>query len=282
MSDFSSINILVAEDNDVSRELISAILRTQGFQVYGAVDGESAIHVLQKQAIDLALVDLNMAPQGGFSFVRYLVARGNPLPVIIITGDTSSDILVEANALGVGCVLQKPVDPNRLLESVKRILKRHKLYPVSFAVREHETVYALDDIVQKLWELAIENVKSRKGGPFSAIVTDAGGRILGTGVSGLLTSADPVAHAEVMAIRMAAEKLGRVALGDCVLYCSSYPTRVGQAVITSVGIPKVYYNLSHEETGDVKKRLIPEAPVYEKIEHGPALGHFKQLQKEKP
>ena len=127
------INILVAEDNDVSRELMAGILRAQGYRVFGAIDGESAIKVVEDRDIDLALVDINMSPKGGFEFVKFLVVKGIDTPVVIVTGDDSTNILVDASSLGVVTVLQKPVDPDKLLQVVNRILKRR-----GFARGSHE------------------------------------------------------------------------------------------------------------------------------------------------
>lgn len=125
MSKNLPINILVAEDNDVSREMLVGILRAKNYQVYSAIDGESAIKVIEDRSIHLALVDVNMAPKGGFSFVKYLVAQGIKLPVILVTADDSADMLVEASSLGVAQVLQKPVRPDRLLQAVERTLSRY-------------------------------------------------------------------------------------------------------------------------------------------------------------
>ena len=125
MSENSPINILVAEDNDVSREMLVGILKAEGYEVYGAIDGESAIKVIEDRSIHLALVDVNMAPKGGFSFVKYLAAQNIKLPVILVTADDSADMLVEASSLGVAQILQKPVRPNRLLQAVERILSRY-------------------------------------------------------------------------------------------------------------------------------------------------------------
>ncbi len=272
------ISILIAEDNDISREMLSGILRTQGFLVYGAIDGESAITVVEKRPIDLALVDINMVPKGGFPFVRYLLAKGNKLPVILITGDKSSDILLEANSLGIRHVLQKPVDPEILLKNIRRLLRQQGLNIAPLAVEPHDTVHTPEQLMEKVWALAMDNVKSGKGGPYAALVTNEKGHILATGTSSHLSRIDPVGHAEVMALRSTAEKLKRMDLGDCLLYCSSYPTRVGQAVITSVGIRTVYYDLSPEDMGMIRKEKVTQAPRYQKIATREGLAIFQNLQ----
>ncbi|MCB1532035.1 MAG: response regulator [Alphaproteobacteria bacterium] len=253
MSDF--IHILIAEDNQVSRDLMSGILQTQGYKIHGVSDGQEAIERIRAHDIDLALVDINMAPKGGFEFVKHLVAQGIDLPVVVITGDQSSDILTEANALGVQRVLQKPVEPKRLIETVERILKRRGFNPSALAVEAREpATYSPQILMAKVIDMAIKNVSSGKGGPYGAIVTGADGKILGEGVNGRASRMDPTAHAEVMAIRQAAERLSRGDLSDCTLYCSSEPTMMGQALIASVGIKKIYYALTHDEIRHIRDR----------------------------
>lgn len=253
-----NISILVAEDNEVSRELMCAILKTQGYCVVPATDGEDAIQKIKQQDIDLALVDLNMEPKGGFEFVKYLVINGISLPVVIVTADDSSDILMRANDLGVSRVLQKPVEPERLTGTVQRLLKRYG-HNLNFIASETRTdKYTPDQLMQRAIELAERNAKTRKGGPFGAVVANLDGEILGEGVNGITSRVDPTAHAEIMAIRQAAEKLGKSDLYDCALYCSSEPTMMGQALIISVGIKQVYYGLSHK---DIKELRAKDAAV---------------------
>jgi guanine deaminase len=247
------INILIAEDNEVSRELMVAILKTQNYNVLTASDGDAAIEIVRKHSIDLALVDINMAPKGGFEFVKYLIIRSIQLPVIIVTGDESSDILMEANALGVKRVLQKPVDPDRLLQTIGRILQRSGASTKPFATSTHETRHSDQELMAYTIQLAEKNFLSGKGGPFGAVIADAEGRILGEGVNGITSRADPTAHAEVLAIRQAAEKLGKTDLSDCILYISSQPTMMGQALIISVGIKTVYYGLTHEDVRSIRQ-----------------------------
>lgn len=282
MSQTSFINILIAEDNDVSREMMSSILRTQGYKVFGAIDGESAIKVVDERPIDLALVDINMSPRSGFDFIKHLLVKGLDIPVVIVTGDDSSHILMEATAFGVVQVIQKPIDPDKLLQVVFRILKRRGLNPQPLAVTTKETKFSPMDLMQKAIALADRNAKSKRGGPFGAVVADTDGRILGEGVNGITSRVDPTAHAEVMAIRQAADKLGRSDLSDCVLYCSSQPTMMGQALIASVGIKTVYFALTNEEVRSIRKKD-QEKIAFKQIAHAEALAMFQnwQAQKEK-
>ncbi len=275
MSEDAFINILIAEDNDVSRDMMTGILRAQGFNIYGAIDGETAIKVIEDREVDMALVDVNMAPKGGFEFVKYVVAKGLKIPVVIITGDDSADLLMEASSLGVAKVIQKPVEPKRLIQTVERILKRQGLNPSPLAVEGHSTRYSPEELMDQTIELAAENARSGKGGPYAALVATKDGQILGTGANGKASRYDPTAHAEVIAIRQAAEKLGKSELADCILYCSSQPTRIGEALIASVCIGEVYYGLSHEDTGQIKSHKQVCQPSYSQLCHDQALEMFK-------
>ncbi len=254
MSTPSEINVLIAEDNEISRELMTSILRTQGYNIIQAVDGSAAIKAVQKHSVDLAFVDLNMEPKGGFEFARYLLTNGISLPVVLVTADDSSDILMRANGTGITRVMQKPVEPSKLIGIAQHILKRYGHNINSIATKTYETQYSHRQLMQRAIELAERNAKMRKGGPFGAVVASQVGEILGEGTNGITSRFDPTAHAEIMAIRQAAERLQRASLSDCVLYCSSEPTMMGQALIISVGIEQVYYGLSHSEIENLRTR----------------------------
>ncbi len=253
-SNSSFINILIAEDNDVSRELMARILKTQDYNIVEAVDGQSAIDVIKTKNIDMAFVDINMAPKGGFEFVEYLLVQGIKLPVVIVTSDNSSDILMKASALGISQILQKPVQPERLLQIAHRILKQSGLNPSPMGVQAHNTKFSHEDLLKQALQLAADNVQKRKGGPYGAVVADSEGRVVGEGVNGTKSRADPIAHAEVMAIRQASEKLDTMDLSACSIYCACEPTMIGKALITSVGIEKVYFGLSGDEVAVLQKK----------------------------
>lgn len=278
MSENAFISILIAEDNDVSREMMASILRTQGYMVYGAIDGESAIKLLGERSVDMALVDINMAPKGGFDFIKYLLAKGKKLPVVIVTGDDNSNVLLEANALGVAQVLQKPVEPKRLLQTVERILRRQGINPAPLAVSSHALTLTPEQIMAEVFKLAQENARNGHG-PYAAILANAAGEILARGTRGPSASVDPTAHAEVMALRRAAEKLGTADLSPYILYCANEPTRVGQAMIISTGVQQVYYGLAHADIGQLKERKTPAEPVYKQMSKDEALAMFKAAQK---
>jgi len=79
-----------------------------------------------------------------------------------------------------------------------------------------------NEFIQKTIQLAVENVKSGRGGPFAAMVVK-NGEIIATGTNQVTSILDPTAHAEVVAIRRACQALGHFELTGCEIYCSCEP-----------------------------------------------------------
>lgn len=116
-------NILVVEDNDFVRMQIVAFLKAAGYTTLEATDGDKALDVIDK-TVALAVVDVRMEPMGGFDFISIMQAKGYKIPVVLVTGDQDSDLLERAGKHGVNAVLLKPVQKDRLISSVNRLIER--------------------------------------------------------------------------------------------------------------------------------------------------------------
>lgn len=121
MDEKTKSRILVVEDNDFVRMQIVKFLRDDGFVVVESRDGEDALAEIADD-IDLAIVDVRMEPVDGFEFIRTIRSTGLNTPVILVTGDDNPDLLSESAKLGVGAVLKKPVQKERLIKTVSRTL----------------------------------------------------------------------------------------------------------------------------------------------------------------
>ena len=99
-------------------------------------------------------------------------------------------------------------------------------------------------------ELSEDNLKTNVGGPFGAcIVKD--GKIIGKGSNHVLSSNDPTAHAEVMAIRDACKNINSYDLNGCELYTSCYPCPMCLSAIIWANIKKVYYGNTKEDAANI-------------------------------
>lgn len=114
--------ILVVEDNDFVRMQIVRFLADDGYDVVETADGAQALQHMEEK-VDLALVDVRMEPMGGFEFIRSIRSHDKNTPVILVTGDQNPDLLSEAGKWGVGAVLMKPVQKDRLLMTVSRTIE---------------------------------------------------------------------------------------------------------------------------------------------------------------
>lgn len=116
--------VLVVEDNDFIRMQILKFLQDEDYETIESTDGEHALSVMEKD-IDMAIVDVRMEPMNGFEFIKTLRGRENKTPVILVTGDQNPDLLTEAQKWGVSAVLMKPVQRDRLLQTVSRTIRIH-------------------------------------------------------------------------------------------------------------------------------------------------------------
>lgn len=130
MSDNQNI-ILVVEDNDFVRMQIVRYLSESGAEVIEASQGDHALDIIKEQhlkraPVSLAIVDVRMEPVDGFEFIRSIRGMDMDTPVILVTGDSNPDLLEKAGTWGVGAVMIKPVQKDRLVKTVSRIIEASK------------------------------------------------------------------------------------------------------------------------------------------------------------
>ena len=109
--------------------------------------------------------------------------------------------------------------------------------------------------MNKYMEIANENAKKgiekKQGGPFGAVIVDKEGNIISNGNNKVLLNHDPTAHAEIVAIRNACEKLGTYDLSDCILYTSCEPCPMCLSAAIWANIKKIYYGCTKEDANSI-------------------------------
>lgn len=105
--------------------------------------------------------------------------------------------------------------------------------------------------MQRVVELAIEGMNRGDGGPFGAVVVKDG-VVIGEGWNKVLSSNDPTAHAEVVAIREACEKLGNFQLEDCIIYASCEPCPMCLGAIYWSRPKEFYYGCTRADAGAIE------------------------------
>jgi CheY-like chemotaxis protein len=119
-------NILVVEDNDFVRMQIVRYLEGAGHTLHEATDGKQGFDVMENKDIDLAIVDVRMEPVDGFGFIKTIRGMDIDTPVILVTGDSNPDLLEQARTWGVGAVLIKPVQKERLIKAVEKTIENYR------------------------------------------------------------------------------------------------------------------------------------------------------------
>jgi class 3 adenylate cyclase len=126
-----SVRLLVVDDNELNRDMLSRRLGSRGFVVEVAVDGESALRRLEEQAFDLVLLDVMMPGLSGLDVLRRVRERWpeSDLPVVMATARDATEDVVEALQLGANDYVTKPLDFAVVLARVETqlTLRRQKL-----------------------------------------------------------------------------------------------------------------------------------------------------------
>ena len=99
-------------------------------------------------------------------------------------------------------------------------------------------------------QLANDNVHSKVGGPFGAIIVKDG-QIIGKGCNNVTTTNDPTAHAEIQAIRNACKNLGSYQLKDCEVYTSCEPCPMCIGALYWARPKAIFYDCTKEEAAKV-------------------------------
>jgi CheY-like chemotaxis protein len=115
--------ILVAEDRAASRELITTVLESIGYDVIEAVDGEEALHKAAESPVDLIILDLQMPKLDGFQVISMLRANGRfaETPIVALTASAMQGDRERALTAGFSTYVTKPVDLAFLRKEVERL-----------------------------------------------------------------------------------------------------------------------------------------------------------------
>ena len=102
--------VLVVDDEAPVRALLSRTLRTEGYAVLTANDGQEALDLMAVQKVDAVVADISMPRMGGMEMLQRLRKRGDQVPVILLTGGATVETAVQAVQWRAFMYLQKPAD----------------------------------------------------------------------------------------------------------------------------------------------------------------------------
>jgi two-component system sensor histidine kinase RpfC len=115
--------ILVAEDNSTNQRVTQLILESGGHRATIVDNGEAALDALESGGFDLALFDLSMPVVSGIEALKlYQYTTTNPIPVLILSANVTTDIIAECQRAGCAEFIPKPIRATVLLEAIERHL----------------------------------------------------------------------------------------------------------------------------------------------------------------
>ena len=117
--------ILIVDDSESIREIVSFTLGNEGYNVLVGEDGQKALKFLDKGPIDLILTDLHMPVMDGIEFIKSV--RANPdfktVPILFLTTESQAAKKMEAKEAGATGWIIKPFVPAKLIEAIKKVMR---------------------------------------------------------------------------------------------------------------------------------------------------------------
>ena len=119
--------ILVVDDDDAHRGMLRTMLRSWGYAVEEATDGDEAVDLVREKSFDAVLTDVRMARMDGIHALKNILEYNPALPVVLMTAYSSVETAVEALRLGAYDYLVKPLDFEALRHALEKAIEHSRL-----------------------------------------------------------------------------------------------------------------------------------------------------------
>ena len=120
-------HILVVDDDKNTRRLLRAVLEAEHYTVTTAEDGEEALSVMDREHIDLVVLDIMMPRMDGYRFTSLLRANNSELPVLMVTARQLPEDKKKGFLVGTDDYMTKPIDEEEMLLRIKALLRRARI-----------------------------------------------------------------------------------------------------------------------------------------------------------
>ena len=125
--EFPPALVLVVDDGEENRELVTVVLEEAGLLVDNAADGKAAMEKALSQSFDLILMDVQMPVMDGYTATRRLREQGLHIPIIAMTGHAMKGFGRDCLAAGFSSYMTKPIDIDGLLETLAELLGGYRV-----------------------------------------------------------------------------------------------------------------------------------------------------------
>jgi DNA-binding NtrC family response regulator len=135
--DKKNFKILIADDDEIVRDVIGSLLSREGYSVVAAKDGFDAIRILRVEDVSLAITDLRMPGADGLEVLRYAVRNNSDIAVVLLTAYGTLDTAIEAITEGAYDYLTKPFKVQEVLILAEKTFKRSELINENRELKKH-------------------------------------------------------------------------------------------------------------------------------------------------
>jgi len=167
--------ILIVDDEESFRNVLTVILRKEGYEVEGATNGEEGLNKISSAAFDHVLCDIRMPQMDGLEFLRESQKAGAEVPVIMMSAYGTVDTAIEAMKLGAYDYISKPFKPDEIILALKKAEERERLRKENELLRRQvkkeysfENIVSKNDKMNKLFEII------RKVAPYKSTILITG------------------------------------------------------------------------------------------------------------
>ena len=119
--------ILVVEDDKHTRMLLQAILESANYTVVTANNGEDALEVMEKEHVDLVVLDIMMPKMDGYEFTKILRENDNNLPILMVSAKQLPADKRKGFLVGTDDYITKPIDEEEMLLRIRALLRRARI-----------------------------------------------------------------------------------------------------------------------------------------------------------
>ncbi len=121
------VQILVADDDKNTRLLLKAVLEAEGYGVHTAENGVDALAVLDREHIDLVVLDVMMPRMDGYEFTKTLREGNSNLPILMVSAKQLPDDKRKGFLVGTDDYMTKPIDEVEMLLRIRALLRRAQI-----------------------------------------------------------------------------------------------------------------------------------------------------------
>jgi DNA-binding response OmpR family regulator len=120
-------HILIVDDDKNTRRLYQAVLESDGYEVFTAENGSAALLVMDREHIDLVVLDIMMPEMDGYEFTKILRETNQTLPVLMVSAKQLPEDKKKGFLVGTDDYMTKPVDEEEMLLRIHALLRRAKI-----------------------------------------------------------------------------------------------------------------------------------------------------------